>query len=121
MGPLQPSALRAAFYWPCERGVFVGGALVQMLPPPPFQFLKMCLDDGHELVKRADHGPALCTLNDAVPDGGAMDCEIAGAALTTLQKVVVFAPRHRSIGEQSSKDRPRSFDKIVCSAPTVHR
>ena len=72
-----------------------------MLPPPPFQFLKVCLDDGHELVKRADHGPALCTLNDAVPDGGAMDREGAGAALTTLQQEPVFAPTHRSMESHS--------------------
>jgi len=71
---------------------------VQTFPSHLFLSRNVCLHDGHELVQRGNLGPALRALNDAVPDGGAMDCEIAGAAIPTLQHLFVFALRHQSIG-----------------------
>jgi hypothetical protein len=62
-------------------GVLVEPALRSFL----FLALNVCLHDGHELLQRGNLGPALRALNDAVPDGGAMDGESGGAALTTLQ------------------------------------
>src|SRR5215218_220689 len=88
------------------EGVLVEPALPSFLFLPP----DVCLHDGDELVQRANLGPALGALNDAVPDCRAMDREGAGAALTTLQQVLVFAPRHRSSGEPSPKDRAQPID-----------